>query len=174
MLSPEAGDVADAEAGLSAARGCDVARLDVAKIIDEQIAKGRVVCFTRGGTVMIHKPGERNEGKKRMWSKGRASSAGSWRRGEGQDDALSPARFATAKQRRDWERNSREEYIKREERRSREAEAAKQRAAAETAAAESAATETGSRKKKHRAKQKNQKQRQSEAKATAAAAQQQQ
>ena len=117
--------------------------LDVAKLVDDQIARGRVVRFTTGGDIVIHKFSKSM--RSRMWSSGKAGSVASWRRGAGQGDAVSQGRPATTKQRRNSRRNAvrntHEKYKERESKRSSEAkaEAAKQHEAGAAAKAAIAA-----------------------------------
>ena len=141
MLRPEAGRVAEAAAvQLDAAGGRHGGtNLDVAKLVDDQIARGRVVRFTTGGDIVIHKFSKSM--RSRMWSSGKAGSVASWRRGAGQGDAVSQGRPATTKQRRNAVRNTHEKYKERESKRSSEAkaEAAKQHEAGAAAKAAIAA-----------------------------------
>ena len=126
--------------GRQARRYCT--NLDVAKLdVDDQIARGRVVRFTTGGDIVIHKFSKSM--RSRMWSSGKAGSVASWRRGAGHegDAPVSQGRPATTKQRRNAVRNTHEKFKERESKRSSEAkaEAAKQHEAGSAAKAAIAA-----------------------------------
>ena len=112
---PDAASETVAEAEIEADR-CAHSRVDIEKLIIKHVQKGGVVTIDADGVIML-KLNEKGYNKESGGSIARVEAMVEALRGGGQGTQVSPTRAESAKKRRDRARNTRENYLARQERR---------------------------------------------------------